>query len=156
MWDTSFGSDCSDVSLRIPPEEPAVQGTVRLNGKRQMLPAASQPTPCSAPGELCELSASRAGASAHTHHSSAACIHFWFAGGASVHVLYICSPYNPFSSFPRGKVKAVSFLLPTDVSYAGNQGSFKSPPNQDTKQLSTITEKDMWAGEFLKARWFSR
>eukprot|EP00076_Gallus_gallus_P043747 XP_025009285.1 putative coiled-coil domain-containing protein 195 [Gallus gallus] len=43
----------------------------------------------------------------------------------------------------RGKVKAVSFLLPTDVSYAGNQGSFKSPPNQDTKQLSTITERDM-------------
>ena len=35
-----------------------MQGTVRLNGKRQMLPAASQPTPCSAPGELCELSAS--------------------------------------------------------------------------------------------------
>ncbi|XP_031452231.1 putative coiled-coil domain-containing protein 195 [Phasianus colchicus] len=43
----------------------------------------------------------------------------------------------------RGKVKAVSFLLPMDVSYAENQGSFKSPQNQDTKQLSTITEKDM-------------
>ncbi|XP_032302608.1 putative coiled-coil domain-containing protein 195 [Coturnix japonica] len=43
----------------------------------------------------------------------------------------------------RGKVKAVSFLLPTDMSYAENQGSFKSPQNRGTKQLSTITEKDM-------------
>ncbi|XP_031410970.1 putative coiled-coil domain-containing protein 195 [Meleagris gallopavo] len=43
----------------------------------------------------------------------------------------------------RGKVKAVSFLLPMDVSYAANQGSFKSLQNRDTKQLSTITEKDM-------------
>lgn len=117
--------------------------TVRLNGKRQMLPAASQPTPCLAPGELCELSVSRAGNSAHTHHASAACIHFWLAGGGFVHILYICNPHNPFSFFSRGKVKAVSFLLPMDVSYAENQGSFKSLQNQDTKQLSTITEKDM-------------
>nr|XP_047918997.1 putative coiled-coil domain-containing protein 195 [Anser cygnoides] len=44
----------------------------------------------------------------------------------------------------RGKVKAVSFLLPMDVSScAENQGSLKSPQNQDTKELTTITEKDM-------------
>ncbi|KAM6356997.1 putative coiled-coil domain-containing protein 195 [Alca torda] len=44
----------------------------------------------------------------------------------------------------RGKVKAVSFLLPMDMSsYAENQGSLKSPRNQSTKQLTTITEKDM-------------
>ncbi|XP_075273434.1 coiled-coil domain-containing protein 195 [Opisthocomus hoazin] len=44
----------------------------------------------------------------------------------------------------RGKVKAVSFLLPMDMSsYAENQGSLKSPQNQSTKQLTTITEKDM-------------
>ncbi|CAM5138732.1 unnamed protein product [Eretmochelys imbricata] len=44
----------------------------------------------------------------------------------------------------RGKVKAVRFLLPMDMSsYSENQGSFKCPQNQDTKQLSTIIEKDM-------------
>ncbi|KAM9378402.1 putative coiled-coil domain-containing protein 195 [Phaethornis superciliosus] len=43
-----------------------------------------------------------------------------------------------------GKVKAVSFLLPMDMSpYAEKQGSLKSPQNQSTKQLTTITEKDM-------------
>lgn len=57
----------------------------------------------------------------------------------------------------RGKVKAVSFLLPTDMSsFAEKQGSLKSPQNQSTKPLMTITEKDMWAGEFLKAHWFLR
>lgn len=60
-----------------------------------------------------------------------------------MHILYVCDPHNPFSFFSRGKVKAVSFLLPMDVSYAENQGSFKSLQNRDTKQLSTITEKDM-------------
>ncbi|NXF45161.1 CC195 protein, partial [Oceanites oceanicus] len=41
----------------------------------------------------------------------------------------------------RGKVKAVSFLLPMDMSsYAEKQGSRKSPPNQSTKQLTTISE----------------
>lgn len=59
--------------------------------------------------------------------------------------------------FSRGKVKAVSFLLPMDMSsFAEKQGSLKSPQNQSTKQLMTITEKDMWAGEFLKAHWFPR
>ncbi|XP_028941147.1 putative coiled-coil domain-containing protein 195 [Antrostomus carolinensis] len=44
----------------------------------------------------------------------------------------------------RGKVKAVSFLLPMDMSsYAEKQGSLKSPQNQSTKQLTAITEKDM-------------
>ncbi|KAM6258748.1 putative coiled-coil domain-containing protein 195 [Spheniscus humboldti] len=44
----------------------------------------------------------------------------------------------------RGKVKAVSFLLPMDMSsYAEKQGSLKSPQNQSTKQLTTIAEKDM-------------
>ncbi|XP_043348517.1 putative coiled-coil domain-containing protein 195 [Dermochelys coriacea] len=44
----------------------------------------------------------------------------------------------------RGKIKAVRFLLPMDMSsYSENQGSFKCPQNQDTKQLSTIIEKDM-------------
>ncbi|XP_066475269.1 putative coiled-coil domain-containing protein 195 [Tiliqua scincoides] len=44
----------------------------------------------------------------------------------------------------RGKVKAVSFLLPVDMSpYSENQGSFTHPQNQNTKQLSTIIEKDM-------------
>ncbi|KAF1436867.1 CC195 protein, partial [Pygoscelis papua] len=41
----------------------------------------------------------------------------------------------------RGKVKAVSFLLPMDMSsYAEKQGSLKSPQNQSTKQLTTIAE----------------
>ncbi|XP_074955312.1 coiled-coil domain-containing protein 195 [Phalacrocorax aristotelis] len=44
----------------------------------------------------------------------------------------------------RGKVKAVSFLLPMDMSsYAGKRGSLKSPQNQSTKQLTAIAEKDM-------------
>ncbi|XP_054063330.1 putative coiled-coil domain-containing protein 195 [Rissa tridactyla] len=44
----------------------------------------------------------------------------------------------------RSKVKAVSFLLPMDMSsYAENRGSLKSPQNQSTKRLTTITEKDM-------------
>ncbi|KAM6122283.1 putative coiled-coil domain-containing protein 195 [Pterocles gutturalis] len=44
----------------------------------------------------------------------------------------------------RSKVKAVSFLLPMDTSsYAEKQGFLKSPQNQSTKQLTTITEKDM-------------
>ncbi|XP_061490441.1 putative coiled-coil domain-containing protein 195 [Rhineura floridana] len=44
----------------------------------------------------------------------------------------------------RGKVKAVSFLLPVDMSpYSENQGSFTCPQNQNTRQLSTIIEKDM-------------
>lgn len=75
----------------------------------------------------------------------------------SLHVLCICNPHDAFSFFSRGKVKAVSFFLPMDMSsYAENQGSLKSPQNQSTKQLTTITEKDMWAGEFLKARWILR
>ncbi|XP_044288678.1 putative coiled-coil domain-containing protein 195 [Varanus komodoensis] len=42
------------------------------------------------------------------------------------------------------KVKAVSFLLPVDMSpNSENQGSFTCPPNQNTKQLSTIMEKDV-------------
>ncbi|XP_072789414.1 putative coiled-coil domain-containing protein 195 [Taeniopygia guttata] len=44
----------------------------------------------------------------------------------------------------QGKGKAVSFLLPTDMSsLAEKQGSLKSPQNQSTKHLMTITEKDM-------------
>ncbi|XP_048361391.1 putative coiled-coil domain-containing protein 195 [Sphaerodactylus townsendi] len=44
----------------------------------------------------------------------------------------------------RGKVKAVSFLLPVDMSpYSENQGSFTGQQNQNTKQLSPIIEKDM-------------
>ncbi|XP_065528740.1 putative coiled-coil domain-containing protein 195 [Lathamus discolor] len=44
----------------------------------------------------------------------------------------------------RGKIKAVTFLLPMDMSaYAEKQDSLKSPQNQNTKQLTTITEKDM-------------
>ncbi|XP_023788994.1 uncharacterized protein LOC111933550 [Cyanistes caeruleus] len=44
----------------------------------------------------------------------------------------------------QGKVKAVSFLLPMDMSsFAEKQGSLKSPQNQSTKHLMTITEKDM-------------
>ncbi|KAF7243146.1 hypothetical protein EYD10_10425 [Varanus komodoensis] len=44
----------------------------------------------------------------------------------------------------RNKVKAVSFLLPVDMSpNSENQGSFTCPPNQNTKQLSTIMEKDV-------------
>ncbi|XP_027763607.1 putative coiled-coil domain-containing protein 195 [Empidonax traillii] len=44
----------------------------------------------------------------------------------------------------RGKVKAVSFLLPVDMSpFAEKQGSLKSPENQSTKRLMTIAEKDM-------------
>ncbi|XP_041331544.1 putative coiled-coil domain-containing protein 195 [Pyrgilauda ruficollis] len=44
----------------------------------------------------------------------------------------------------QGKVKAVSFLLPTDMSsFAEKQGSLKSPQNQSTKHLMTITEKNM-------------
>ncbi|NXD63790.1 CC195 protein, partial [Eolophus roseicapillus] len=41
----------------------------------------------------------------------------------------------------RGKIKAVSFLLPMDMSsYAEKQDSLKSPQNQSTKQLTTIAE----------------
>ncbi|KAM6326698.1 putative coiled-coil domain-containing protein 195 [Podargus strigoides] len=44
----------------------------------------------------------------------------------------------------RSKVKAVSFLLPMDMSaYAEKPDSLKSPQNQSTKQLTTIAEKDM-------------
>ncbi|XP_061862030.1 putative coiled-coil domain-containing protein 195 [Colius striatus] len=44
----------------------------------------------------------------------------------------------------RGKVKAVSFLLPMDTSaYAEMHSSLQSPRNQSTKQATTIAEKDM-------------
>ncbi|XP_066182597.1 putative coiled-coil domain-containing protein 195 [Sylvia atricapilla] len=44
----------------------------------------------------------------------------------------------------QGKVKAVSFLLPMDISsFAEKQGSLKSPQNQSTRHLLTMTEKDM-------------
>ncbi|XP_061221277.1 putative coiled-coil domain-containing protein 195 [Neopsephotus bourkii] len=44
----------------------------------------------------------------------------------------------------RGKIKAVTFLLPMDMSsYAKKQDSLKSPQNQSTKQLTPIAEKDM-------------
>ncbi|XP_033919688.1 putative coiled-coil domain-containing protein 195 [Melopsittacus undulatus] len=44
----------------------------------------------------------------------------------------------------RGKIKAVTFLLPMDMSsYAEKQDALKSPQNQNTKQLTTIAEKDM-------------
>ncbi|XP_057273152.1 putative coiled-coil domain-containing protein 195 [Pezoporus wallicus] len=44
----------------------------------------------------------------------------------------------------RGKIKAVTFLLPMDMSsYSEKQDSLKSPQNQSTKQLTTIAEKDM-------------
>ncbi|XP_028925258.1 putative coiled-coil domain-containing protein 195 [Ornithorhynchus anatinus] len=44
----------------------------------------------------------------------------------------------------RGKVKAVSFLLPMDASsYSQNQGPFENPPNQNSDQLSTVIEKDI-------------
>ncbi|XP_054138981.1 putative coiled-coil domain-containing protein 195 [Melozone crissalis] len=51
---------------------------------------------------------------------------------------------SPAPSSTRGKVKAVSFLLPTDMSsFAEKQGSPKSLQNQSTKHLMTVTEKDM-------------
>ncbi|XP_039236477.1 putative coiled-coil domain-containing protein 195 [Pipra filicauda] len=44
----------------------------------------------------------------------------------------------------RGKVKAVSFLLPMHMSpCAEKQSSLKSPENQSTKPLMTIAENDM-------------
>ncbi|KAM3669513.1 putative coiled-coil domain-containing protein 195 [Ammospiza maritima maritima] len=61
-----------------------------------------------------------------------------------------CSPSSKVQLFQervykcQGKVKAVSFLLPKDMSsFAEKQGSPKSPQNQSTKHLMTITEKDM-------------
>ncbi|XP_050758597.1 putative coiled-coil domain-containing protein 195 [Gymnogyps californianus] len=57
---------------------------------------------------------------------------------------YSAASPAPAPSSARGKVKAVSFLLPMDMSsYAEKQGSLKSPQNQSTKQLTTIAEKDM-------------
>ncbi|XP_069720997.1 putative coiled-coil domain-containing protein 195 [Phaenicophaeus curvirostris] len=44
----------------------------------------------------------------------------------------------------RGKVKAISFLLPMDMSSsAEKQGSLQSPQNHSTKQLTTMAEKDI-------------
>ncbi|XP_053929841.1 putative coiled-coil domain-containing protein 195 [Cuculus canorus] len=44
----------------------------------------------------------------------------------------------------RGKVKAISFLLPMDMSSsAERQGSLQSPQNHSTKQLTAMVEKDM-------------
>ncbi|KAM6063351.1 putative coiled-coil domain-containing protein 195 [Chlamydotis macqueenii] len=57
---------------------------------------------------------------------------------------YSTAPSAPAPPSARGKVKAVSFLLPMDMSsYTENQGSLRSSQNQSTKQLTTITEKDM-------------
>ncbi|KAM4040774.1 putative coiled-coil domain-containing protein 195 [Anomaloglossus baeobatrachus] len=43
----------------------------------------------------------------------------------------------------RGRVKAVTFMLPVDMGdYAGNQMTFQSPRNQSANHLSTIIEKD--------------
>jgi len=100
-------------------------------------------------GRPCEPGLSGAWNPASTQHASAESVYLLLAGvlffSVSLHVLYICNPHNAFSFFSRGKVKAVSFLLPMDMSsYAENQGSLKSPQNQSTKQLTTITEKDMW------------
>ncbi|XP_056664466.1 putative coiled-coil domain-containing protein 195 [Monodelphis domestica] len=44
----------------------------------------------------------------------------------------------------RGKIKAVSFLLPMEMSsYSKDPDSLKCTQNQNPKQLSTIMEKDM-------------
>ncbi|XP_068960496.1 putative coiled-coil domain-containing protein 195 [Petaurus breviceps papuanus] len=44
----------------------------------------------------------------------------------------------------RGKIKAVSFLLPMEMSsYSKDPDSLECTQNQDPKQLSTILEKDM-------------
>ncbi|XP_078003785.1 coiled-coil domain-containing protein 195 [Phascolarctos cinereus] len=44
----------------------------------------------------------------------------------------------------RGKIKAVSFLLPMEMSsYSKDPDSLESTQNQNPKQLSTIMEKDM-------------
>ncbi|XP_072477622.1 putative coiled-coil domain-containing protein 195 [Notamacropus eugenii] len=44
----------------------------------------------------------------------------------------------------RGKIKAVSFLLPIEMSsYSKDPDSLECTENQDPKQLSTIMEKDM-------------
>lgn len=59
-------------------------------------------------------------------------------------VLYVCNSHNAFSFSSRGKVKAVSFLLPMDMlSYSEEQGTLGSPPDQSTNQLTPLTEKDM-------------
>ncbi|KAK2508923.1 hypothetical protein MC885_012781 [Smutsia gigantea] len=43
----------------------------------------------------------------------------------------------------RDKIKAVSFLLPMDMSsYSKNSASLKCSPNQTANQLNTIAEKD--------------
>ncbi|XP_077149067.1 coiled-coil domain-containing protein 195 [Ranitomeya variabilis] len=43
----------------------------------------------------------------------------------------------------RGRVKAVTFMLPMDMrDYGGNQKTFQSPQNQSANHLSTIIEKD--------------
>ncbi|XP_063775645.1 putative coiled-coil domain-containing protein 195 [Pseudophryne corroboree] len=43
----------------------------------------------------------------------------------------------------RGRVKAVTFLLPMDMrAYAENQMTFQTPQNQSANHLSTIIEKD--------------
>ncbi|XP_044146970.1 putative coiled-coil domain-containing protein 195 [Bufo gargarizans] len=43
----------------------------------------------------------------------------------------------------RGRVKAVTFMLPMDMrDYGENQKTFQAPPNQSANHLSTIIEKD--------------
>ncbi|XP_053564980.1 putative coiled-coil domain-containing protein 195 [Bombina bombina] len=43
----------------------------------------------------------------------------------------------------RGKVKAVTFLMPMDMrEYNENQMTFQDPQNQSSNHLSTIIEKD--------------
>ncbi|KAM3932225.1 putative coiled-coil domain-containing protein 195 [Leptodactylus fuscus] len=43
----------------------------------------------------------------------------------------------------RGRVKAVTFMLPMDMrEYEENQMTFQNPQNQSTNHLSTIIEKD--------------
>ncbi|KAM8954132.1 coiled-coil domain-containing protein 195 [Pelodytes ibericus] len=61
----------------------------------------------------------------------------------AIHDMPKTKSFQEYMNQCRGRVKAVTFLLPMDMrEYAANQITIQGPTNQSTNPLSTIMEKD--------------
>ncbi|MEE6500660.1 hypothetical protein FKM82_003872 [Ascaphus truei] len=65
------------------------------------------------------------------------------AGNLRVNTITKTRSFQEYMHKCRGKVKAVTFLLPMDMSaYTENRINLQGPQNQNVNHLSTIAEKD--------------
>ncbi|KAM7013547.1 putative coiled-coil domain-containing protein 195 [Passerculus sandwichensis] len=134
-------------------ENRALKGELRGCGHTALPGQGSGPGaegPAAAPASTASLQGGAAAAAAPREHTAQPSREHEEGLGRSPASCVSCSPSSKAQLFQErvykcpGKVKAVSFLLPKEMSsFAEKQGSPKSPQNQSTKHLMTITEKDM-------------